>query len=356
MEIFFTKDEQWLKKWDAFVVTENLGSHLMLSDWNKSFESYGFDFEICICLANQNIIGGFAAVVAKLSVFKFYIVPFGPVIKSDYDELALNDLIAAVPQRARKLSCSYTHITLPQSKILNSHVSTVRNSIELCDSKPGHLFKFIYSSVGINWIGLNGFDVESKLNSLKASVRRNIRNSYRKELTLVELNTEEMIFEGYKLFHENSKEMGYEIRKWEDIKTTLFKLQSDGLLLMLGAKKNNTLKGAILLIKAGNYYTYVLGGSKKEIPDLRTGDFLQWEAIKLSLKSGFDGYNISLGGSLGVVNFKNSFNTEQVYFENSKHHWVLKPLTFKLFLISERYLKPYKKYISKVLTFFSKIK
>lgn len=201
--------------------------------------------------------------------------------------------------------------------------------VALHNAKHGHLFKYVYASNGLNWINVKGFsDAESKIMSLNSTVRRNIRNSYRKGLLLENMDTIEKLEKGYQLFIENSKRGNYSIRAWDDIKKSLIVLLDKGSLKMLGAYKSEELKGAILLIQAGNYFTYILGGSKKEVPDLRTGDFLQWEAIKLSIENGFDGYNISLGGSKGVVDFKNSFNTVPIPFEQSKYYWVLKTVLF----------------------------
>ena len=66
MNIIFTKDNDWLVKWDQFVLSENKASHLLLSDWNKSFESYGFDFEVCILLDNDSICGGFVGCSSRI--------------------------------------------------------------------------------------------------------------------------------------------------------------------------------------------------------------------------------------------------------------------------------------------------
>ena len=41
IKIISSSEKEWLNKWDDFVVKENVSSHLMLSDWNKSFETYG---------------------------------------------------------------------------------------------------------------------------------------------------------------------------------------------------------------------------------------------------------------------------------------------------------------------------
>ena len=94
-------------------------------------------------------------------------------------------------------------------------------------------------------------------------------------------------------------------------------------------------------MKSGNHYTYVLGGTKKEKPDVLAGHFLQWEAIKLSFEEKNDGYNISLGGSEGVMEFKNSFNNQQVFFKNGQYYLELKPMVFRLFLFFEKRVKPH---------------
>lgn len=356
MEIIFTKDAELLRKWDAFVMAEDKASHLMLAQWNASFSSYGFDCEIGMLFENGTVRGGFCAIIAKALAFRFYVVPFGPVVSEGF-ESQLDALIAKVPERAKANKCCYAHITLPFSLTPNQHVYNALPPLPALDgAKPGHLFKYVYSGYGLNWIDLKGFDEESKINTLKPSVRRNIRNSYRKDLVFAHLDSDEAIAQGYQLFLENAKAANYVIRDWNDMRETLFALRKAEALKMLGAYKNGELKGAILLLQSGNYFTYILGGSKKEVPDLRTGDFLQWEAVKLSLEHRFDGYNISLGGSKGVIEFKNSFNTEQVLFENSKYHWVLEPGIFKAYLFFENKLKPYKKPISKLLSVLKKKK
>jgi len=350
MELIFTKDAQWLAKWDDFILHEDCGSHLLLSDWVFSYHSYGFGTEFCLAVDQGEIVGGFAAVIAKAAMFRFYVVPFGPIVTKGY-EPQLDQLIAAVKERAVKTGACYTHVTLAASKTENAHVlSNLPELPSLKDAKSGHQFRYVYGSHGFNWIDLRGFDEESKIMTLKPAVRRNIRNAYRKGLDFSILDTPEGLEEGYHLFLENAKAANYSIRSWEDIRQTLYSLLEKDAVRLLGVRKEGVLKGAILLIRAGNYYTYILGGSKKEVPDLRTGDLLQWEAVKLSIADGFDGYNISLGGSKGVIEFKNSFGTEHVLFDSSQFYWVLKPAVFKAYSLFEKHLRPHKKLVSKILS------
>ena len=253
MEIVFTKEEDWLKKWDAFVIQEDKGSHLLFSDWVKSYQSYGFDYECCIGHINNTIVGGYAAVIAKALVFKFYIVPYGPIVSEGFEN-QLNELIETVPKRAAYYNSCYCHVTVPFSLISNKHIYNVLPGLfALNKAKEGHLFKYVYSSNGLNWIDLKGFlDSESKIVTLNSSVRRNIRNSNRKGLVLEDMNTIEKLEKGYHIFLENSQLGNYTIREWNAIKKSLFALLDKGVLKMLGAYKKGELKGAILLIESGN--------------------------------------------------------------------------------------------------------
>lgn len=71
IKIISSSEKEWLNKWDDFVVKENVSSHLMLSDWNKSFETYGFDFEVVALFDGNSIMGGFTAVIAKALFLNF---------------------------------------------------------------------------------------------------------------------------------------------------------------------------------------------------------------------------------------------------------------------------------------------
>ena len=354
MEFLFTKEQKWLDKWDEFLKKENRGSHLQYSHWLQSYKSYGFDYEICVFIKNQEIIGGFGAVIAKFSFFKFYIIAYGPIVKQDNS--ILEKLIFKVQERAKEIKACYCQINLPFSNnpLIENHV--FNNKIQLTNLKlfkSGHLFKFVFSLNGLNWLDLKQYnDPEKLLLDFKSSVRRDIRSAIRKDLTVKFLDSEKDIKAAYNLCQENALRSNYAIRDWDEFKETIFGLIKKGNAKFISANKDNEMKGAIFLIKSGNFYTYILGGTKKEKPDLLVGHFLQWEAIKLSINEKCEGYNISLGGSKGVQEFKNSFNTQNILFENGKYYKVLNSFLFSFFIFFEKYLKPYKKRIAKILAFF----
>lgn len=351
MTILITKDIDWLNKWDDFVLNENHGSHLLLSEWNKSFTVYGFDFEICMLLDNQKIVGGFASIIAKVAFFKFYIVPFGPIVSAKY-ESNLDDLIDKVKKQAHFYSCCYAHISLPFSMQKNEHSYLPDSKLRsLINAKKGQLFKYIYSTNGINWKSVREFETEEALiKSFRASVRRYIRSSQRKGLELKFLVNEADIKKGYNLCLDNAKKNGYSLREWNTFKNTIMSLVEKGQAKFIVAVFDNQIKGAAFIIKSGNYYTYILGGTVKEKPDFLAGHFLHYAAIKLAYDEKLSGYNISLGGSTGVVSLKSSYADEQIYYKLGHYHWVLRPYYFKFYLFFEKHLKSHKKTISKLLS------
>lgn len=351
IKVLSSSEKEWLNKWDEFVEKENISNHLLYSDWNNSFKSYGFEYEVVMLIKDSEIIGGFAAVIAKALFLKFYIVPFGPILKNEYKS-NLDFLIDNVIVRAKNHKCCYCHISLPVSKSKNIHVYhelQKLNSLE--KAKVGHKFKYVYSAYGLNWKSINSFETEENLiNSFRASVRRYIRSSLRKNLDLKFAENEEDVKKGYNLCLKNAKDNGYALRDWESFGETILVLIKKNKAKFLLAVHNETIKGASLIVKSANHYTYILGGSVKEKPDFLAGHFLHYSACKIAWEEKLDGYNISLGGSPGVISLKSSYADEQIYFENSKFHWVIRPLYFKLFLLMEKFIKNYKKPIARLLS------
>lgn len=344
---FFTKEQVWLDKWDNYLQETPRSSYILLSDWVKSYVSYGFEIELGLVVKGEIIVGGFFAVVAKVAFFKFYIVPYGPIATND-EISVLNILISNVTNRAKEIKSCYCQINLPFYNN-QEHLSSLQ------DYKSGQLFKYVLSPNGLNWLDLKKYsDSELLLSDFKSSVRRDIRSSNRKGLIVDVLSDENEIKKAYYLCVANASERNYAIRDWKDVEKSILNLSEKKLGKFIAAYKDGELKGAIFIVKSSNYYSYLFGGTKKEKPDLLVGHFLQWEALKLSIQEQCSGYNISLGGSKGVVEFKNNFNSREILFHNSKHYNVINPFLFSFFLYFEKYIKPYKKTIAKILSFLKK--
>jgi lipid II:glycine glycyltransferase (peptidoglycan interpeptide bridge formation enzyme) len=354
MHFSISTDLLSLEKWDDFVLNNSSGTYLQYSNWLDSYRPYGFSKEIIIGEEDDEICIGYGAVIAKLFLFKFYIIPAGPIGKEN-NEKHLEQIINFAKDRAEKQNCCYFQITLPLNveSIYKKNLFKIPNIQFLNEAVSGNLFRYVFSYNGLNWIDLSHGNLDAYLMSLSSKARRDIRSSERKNLICRKIKAEFDIKMSYDLFEDNAKRGNYSIRDWNSFGATLIALIKNGKGVMLGAYQGNILKGAIFLIDSGNYFTYVMGGTKKENPDVLAGYFLQWQAIQLSLKHNYLGYNISLGGSDGVVRFKKEFNPIVIQ-NNQSFHWILMPMRFLLFRNFEKYLKPHKKFISRIISKFKK--
>ena len=77
--------------------------------------------------------------------------------------------------------------------------------------------------------------------------------------------------------------------------------------------------------------------------------------IQYSIENNFNSYDLSVGGSKGVIKFKEGFGS-QLYTYVPTRNFVLSPIKYKVFKFLERYIKPYKQKISSILLFLKKIK
>lgn len=337
-----------LEAWDAFVEHYPQASHLLYSDWLHSYRNYGFQTEIGVYQTAGGIQGGFGAVIAKVVGFRFYIIPYGPI--GTAPEVIQACLDAAL-NRAQAVGACMIQVTLPMGSQSCRPMYRWNEDYIPPGFQLGNAFKYVYSSPGFNWVDLTGQNtLEGLIESFpSASFRRDVRSGMRKNEQLSCATTSEEVALAYALCQENADENGYQIRSWSDIGPTLLTLIGKGRLKLLTTTSDGQLKGAGLFLKAGQYYTYVMGGTKKEKPTRHTGHYLQMKALEMALQEGMDGYNISLGGSEGVKAFKGSFGTVPYYFNEGTYYRVLKPIRFKIFRYFDTWIKPYKGHIAKLL-------
>ena len=353
IRLLFTKEIEWQKKWDEFLTNNPKGSHLILSDWLKSYKSYGFDNELGLILENDEIIGGYGAVIPKLLLFKFYIIPYGPIINNE-NKHQLAEIAEQISTRANSLGCCYVQFSLPISsncKIKDfvfdpSEVKLFENKF-----KTGKLFNYVYCSYGLNWMDFSEHsDPDSYLKILPSKVRQYVRLPYKKNTKILNVTDEIELKKGYDVFEFSGKENGYKIRAFNDVKTSILSLINSNQAYFLNIYVDGEVKASGFYINAGGYTTNVMAGVIKEKPDFKLGYMLQWEAIKKAFENGHKGYNISIGGSKGVQDFKSKFDAEAIYFEKPHHYLILKPNYFKVFKFFDKYLKKYKQKISSILS------
>jgi hypothetical protein len=175
----------------------------------------------------------------------------------------------------------------------------------------GKAVKFVYLNSGYNLIFLNETEDEQLVN-FKSKVRRDINASLRKGLDLIVVDNEIDLKTVYDVFKQNAIAANYKIRPYWFYKKSWIASLKSGQSIFLMAQKESQIKGAIWLIDCGKKLHYIMGGTVKEKPDLNVGYFLQWYAIKFSILRKYTTYNISVGGSDSVKQFKSDFGAEYV--------------------------------------------
>lgn len=355
MECIFTKDPLWTDKWDSFMSSDPRGNHFNLTDWLKTYTEYGFDFEIGLWIEKGEIVGGYGAVIPKVSLFSFYILPCGPIVKEGFEE-GLLEFLDRAKKRAEKRKCVCFQFSLPVSSNpkIERHVYDTKIS-EGIDRffQRGRVLGFVYSAYGLNWIDLKSFETpEEYLKSLSGSTRRFIRRGEKSDAVAIAEKSDDRMRKGYEVIVENAERGGYAVREFRGLALSLKSLVEKGKLCFLNCVSERRIKAASFFIDAGGYYSYVSGGVVREKPDLCFGYMMQWEMIKRSIEEGRSGYNISMGGSRGVRDFKAKFGAEYIEFRNPNYHTVFRPSLYRVYELLHKVFVPFKGGISKLLSIY----
>lgn len=356
MNTIFTSESVWFDRWDDFLKNELRGTHLQNSNWLNTYKSYGFNIELFVIYNEHNeIFGGFMAVIAKKSIFKFYIIPQGPIVKSNY-EFTLENCFQEIYKRSKMLNCCYAQFSIPISNnaLISRYVymDSVRTQIPKL-FRTGKKFNYIYSGYGMNWVDLSQFtDFQDYLNGLKSQVRRNIKLAFdRNDSTshLSNSSTQEELKDIYNLVTMNAQQFKYSVREFKDLSACLLNFLKEDLAVFQRVYYRSEIVSSGFSLRNSDHLIYLFGGTKRIVPDIKAGYLIHACNIKTSIKEGKRGYNISMGGSQGVREFKQKFNSQEIYFEEPHYYCVHNAILFNIFQVLDKHLKKHKALISKFL-------
>ncbi len=296
-----TKEPKYTEKWNEFILSNESGSFLQTMDRVKSYEQYGFDWELIICVDSEdNILIGSVNIIVKFLFLKVYICSYGPT----YRDIDLADaFVEKFVSRAKEVNACVSQIALP------ANLSFLAKK----EGRKGKVFTKVPSIESYNLIALKDehdeqLAPERIIESFSKKARRDVRASYRKGLTVKLAETENELKQAYSCFEDNAGKKGYSVRSWEEMSTALISMSKHGRAHLLTAWYNDELQGAILLERSSKSLHYTMGGVHRHTPDLNTGYFLQMEGIRLAGEKNCSYYDISCGGPPAVEKFKLSFN------------------------------------------------
>ena len=354
---YWTKSETDFHLWDDFLGSTKRGHYLQLSDWLKSYSQYGFKTDLLIVKDDHgDVVGGAGIVISKFLFFKFCSCGCGPIIKEGYDHI-FRDLLKELKNRFNYYRPICSSINFPILEEENEDIAPFCLNTELekdliNNSREGTVIKSITSSRGCRMVKI-AYDKEitpeeAVLRQCKTNTRRDIKRALRNDLTINFAKSEDEIRKAYALIELNAQHKGYSVREWHDFKETLIKMVDSQRCLIPICLHDNELKGALIIFHTGMRFTYIMGGTLREDTDLNVGHFLQYQMLKLSINKGYDFYDISVGGSPGVMRFKEGFGGKHVKFIPERY-WVHNQFLFWLYISLLPKLKKHKVLISKVL-------
>ncbi|MFZ4105867.1 lipid II:glycine glycyltransferase FemX [Flavobacterium sp.] len=354
---FFTKDQSWLDKWDNYLQETERGLYNQLSFWIKAYDIYGFNHDFYIITDNDEIIGGCGIVIARFSIFKFLIVPCGPVLDKNQEHL-IDSILKDLKEFAIQKNCCFFQINLPITKEgVGFHDYTLdkisSNSI-FYSGLEGMKFKYVIPLFGMRLVDLSDKTFDEVVQGFGSNHKRNLKKASSFNFQFHQVTTKEAIAEAYNCFVQNAREKGYPLRSYNSIKYTLQNYVANDQAIIATCFYQNKVVGAIYVMICGKRLIYINGGIIKEYQNLPISVYMHTELIKYSIEKGYKSYDLSVGGSEGVIRFKEGFGSKLFNFENSRY-WVFKPFYFKIYTFLENRIKPHKQSIASLLFIFKKI-
>ncbi len=348
-------DRPQLDRWDEFLLDSPRGHYCQLSTWLRSFEAYGFGFSVLIARATPRgpIVGGIGVVEFGNQLMGLMSAPIGPIVALGYESLGAR-LLEETIRRARDNGAFLLQLQLPcSSDATNLALIGLGEAPNCVGSELGLPFATVTAPNQMLWIGFREASPSDSwedelLRRFSVMTRRNIRLSQRQALEASEAKSEEDLREAYSLIEMNGVEQGYATRAWADFGGTLVEQVARRQAVMLVARHRTTPVGAHYGVLAGRRYSYLMGGTRRDVENLKVGHFLHWTAIKTAKALDLLGYDLTSGGSAGVMHFKMGFRPEHIRFV-SPRFYVLSRWRYEVFARLYPWLRANKRLVSRAL-------
>lgn len=334
-KIHWTQDNTDWRLWDEFIQRNPRGIYLQTHSWLDSYRSYGFTPELLLAKDMEgSIIGGLGVVLAGVGPMKILVAPYGPIVKSGREDI-LKLLVEEFKAHSKRKKVFLSQLSLPVEKDEKNHFPSHFLPFESIENlfsteKKGMVFKYVTGLSAFRAVELfpkEDNSYERVRANYKTSTRRDVNKSGRvgNELKFAQNNDD--IKKAYELIELNAESQGYSVRTWDAFGKTLIQMVEKGQCLIPSCYNEGELKGALIIFDVGNKLHYIMGATLREQKDKMVGHFLQDQVIQIGVKKGYDFYDISMGGSEGVVKFKEGFGGIVVPLTETRY-WVEKPLQF----------------------------
>jgi hypothetical protein len=363
MEWFTPNDTSGLNAWDGFLRHSPRGHYCQLSTWLESFRAYGFSFHVLVAKdsTSGDVLGGAGILEFGNRAFRLANAPIAPIVDTGQESL-VKPILAEMQRwaRARGVVALQFRFPCPMEGSLAALLPPGTVGTEQ-DGHAGEAFSTGAAPNQMLWIDLAETIAagtadwrEAVLARFSSMTRRNIRTAERQELELVEPRSEDEIRAAFALVEENGRRQGYSTRVWRDFGPALVSQVNRGHAIVLAARHAGELVGVHYGVIAGRRYSYIMGGTRRS-ESLKTGHFLHWQAIQRAHDLGLLGYDLTSGGSEGVMRFKMGFNPQTVRFV-SPRYCVISPVRYAAFAKLQPWLRRHKARIGNLLSSLQRLR
>lgn len=349
-------DRPQLDSWDEFLMNSPRGHYCQLSTWLRSFQPYGFRFSVLTARATASgaIVGGIAVLEIGNALASLMSVPVGPIVEVGHESVA-GLLLAETLHRARESGAFLLQLQLPCSNEVRLPALIERLDVSnRAASQPGLPFATGTAPNQMLWIAFpenlstDAWE-EELLRRFSGMTRRNIRLSQQQGLDVREVTKEAELRQAYTIIEMNGVRQGYATRGWREFGPTVLEQVASRQAVMLVVRHNDQAVGAHYGVLAGRRYSYLMGGTTRDAGNLKIGHCAHWSAMRKAKDLDLLGYDLTSGGSTGVMRFKMGFRPQHIPFI-SPRHYVLSRWRFEVFRNIYPLLRRHKRLVSRVLS------
>lgn len=301
-----------VEKYEEFIQKQDLCDFQQSIKWAK-IKKFWENEIIIIYDDTKNIVGTMSILIRKIPIFgNLMYVPRGP-IGNIHNEKILKELTNRMKKIAQKYK-AFAIIIEPNIKNDDEEFKKVIKKLGYKINNKAMKFDQEIQARHNFRLNLENKKEEEIFKNFSSKTRYNIRMAIKKGVEVRERN-EEGIDEFYELMEQTGKRDNFRIRPKEYFKTILEKFPKEAK-IFIAYYKEEPIAG-IMPILYGNKMWYLYGASGNSHRNCMPNYLLQWEMIKLAIKSkcqiyDFRGVSLEKGEEGGLYRFKKGFGGDFV--------------------------------------------
>lgn len=342
-----TNDSGELEQWDQFLMSSPRGHYCQLSTYLNSFKVYGFSYHVIVIKnrGNDQIIGGIGLLEFGKQPLKLVAVPMGPIIDVGYED-SFSLLLSEALSYSKSVGAFLFQLKIPFTEEFcdPAILSRIRMPSH-ASHRYGFPFDLMTAPNQMLWIEYGKTTSQEEWQSkmfkqFNNNTKRNIRKSEKDGLSLLQVTKESELKQAYSLIELNGREQGYSTRSWDEFGRTLIEQVIRGQAIVLVACREGRFLGTHYGVLAGQRYSYMMGGTVRTEENYNVGHFIHWEAMKKAYALGLRGYDLTSGGSVGVMRFKMGFRPTHIRFDSPHYYILSRPwfyICMKIFPVLRKY-------------------